>query len=580
MTTPLDELTYSGVLSGSLPTPGRIVYNGFEFPIAHRMNLRAQPVYDQAGVSVLYNAYTLSVGCFLTADDEATLAELLQDYSGGGNAGIRKVLTEPGKALTVQECGVGDIVIDPNTAGLRDVAMGPKPLDLTIRPISNLAVEIVWVCQFSLADCLNMDDGTGLAKWDANLLAFNMRVEFVIGFEGLTERVLTGYLQMPQMLGDDRKPKRNIDDYWGQQYFPVPLGFRRATFGRSLAENHQRLDFRIVDQEIPGDDALPPGVIDGNATISVENREASNFHLWTYSLEGSFTSARGNSRAHGYNAAFYLLAQYVNRLRGYALSVNQNIVPEFVRVRRELFNGRRVDFSFSFLVAMPIDQILDASGIFEPVPNSDWNAWKYSMDQLWQPRGFTGLKNQANNTAIVNICAGGLPSDTTDSERNPPAPVPLAPIVSCEQITSQNSWIAYDNHLVGEVYSSATIHTRNNSVRLDVTDNGEDFTRQGNAELGSFPVGASLEIQTHGPPLVAVLMQGSARRVNFKPLVPALQSIDGRPVVEKRRNVTGPKVVGNFGDCQVFETKWSILYLVDVVSAGEFKLGERPSPQP
>jgi len=558
--TPLPSLTFSGVLSAGLPTIGRIVYNGYEFPSAQRHRLRCTPLFSDSGMSHKCNVWTLSVAFFLTYDDEDGLATRLQDFSGAGNAGLRDKLTAPGRQLIIEDCGYGDINISPNTDGTRDVLWGPKIVDFQINRIGNQAAEVIWTCQFAIADCLNVTDGTAISKLEQNLLAAEANVEFVIDDDGLTSRVISGYIEVPQMRSDTNRPVRDVEAIFSTIVWETPVGFRRSPSDRRVSANRARIDYRIVDTEMPGDDAPPDGTTQAEVTMSLENRQPSNFHLWQWTIEGRIKSRRGFDRSHPYNAAFQILAGYVSRMRAHVLSVGQSLIPEFVRLRRML-HGREINFQFSFQVAMPIEQIITASGMFEPVPGADWNTWKASLQQIWQPRGFAQLRVEPLQEAIVNICEGGAPSVLSTDNRPSSSPSPV-PIFDCQGITQQNSWIDYDNRLYGQCYSPGTEHAGSEEQTLDINDSTQaDFQGAGATLLGKFDNAQTVDYQFHGPPLMRVLMVGRAKRVQFKPTVPAISTIDGQPVVEIDRRVENRKA-GAYAGCTVWATEWRILYQV------------------
>src|SRR4051794_31718111 len=107
-------------------SPGVVFYNGYTFPDdTETVSVDVRPVYDQAGRTVVYNAYTFTFRWVLSVSPgtDSTLESL------------RKRLTTPAGEFHYEGCGLGNLAVNVPAGGatvgsagaVKDVVWGPKP---------------------------------------------------------------------------------------------------------------------------------------------------------------------------------------------------------------------------------------------------------------------------------------------------------------------------------------------------------------------------------------------------------------------------------------------------------------------
>lgn len=81
----------------------------------------------------------------------------------------------------------------------------------------------------------------------------------------------------------------------------------------------------------------------------------------------------------------------------------------------EIFGLRRASFAITYDFALHISKIIEASGLWRPVPGSDYGKWAASMNKLkvWDAHGLAGMAFANSDDVIVDICAQKKPSTPT-----------------------------------------------------------------------------------------------------------------------------------------------------------------------
>ena len=198
------------------------------------------PEYDAAGRTVVHNTYTWTIETYLTgtATDAAVRAAVQQ-------------LTKPAYPFRYTNRGLGVVV---NIGSVRDVVWGPKPISCDVVPLgAGNGVKLVWKVAARIPDCADAVYSFAMAEW-------NYTIQYSIDATGYSRRTHTGFVRIPvtRTSPSSRSIPDSADAYRERINPPLPRGFRRIPGEFTLSMDKARLDFSIVDEQLPPN-ILPPG---------------------------------------------------------------------------------------------------------------------------------------------------------------------------------------------------------------------------------------------------------------------------------------------------------------------------------
>ena len=107
-----------------------IIYNNYQFDVAHRMRISGRIEYDDADRAMKWIVYTIDI------TGEVTLAGLGPNGQAQFTTTmdtVYQLLTEPGQELVIQSAGFKTFRV--NALGVNDVQWGPKPRVLDWEPL-------------------------------------------------------------------------------------------------------------------------------------------------------------------------------------------------------------------------------------------------------------------------------------------------------------------------------------------------------------------------------------------------------------------------------------------------------------
>ena len=516
---------------------GVIAYNGFTFPNPRNVKVRGTPVYDEAGRAVIYVAYTLSVHTIVwaSASSAAPVADTANYLEN-----LRTRLFKPGQSLTLTNIGFGDLSLNSVD---EDVAWGPKPRVCEFEPIAGLAAwDLNWTVEFSLPEC-------GSLHSPAALLALNYEIVYSSNERGFSTRTVSGYAELPRTRNADggRLSSNSTDFVWDRINVTLPPGFIRKTNQRRVSKDKRRLDFVIVDEELMSL-PWPAGIVGGDIEYGVENVNI-GFAQHVGSLSGSLETAPDKPVSLAAQVFVNIALAKIQELRA-SVGGNASVIVQKLRLQRGLFS-RRSTFGASFLVTGTIGSMLGKSGVWTPVAGTDYQQWAASMKALWSGRGKAGLRSGVNDV-IIDIC-GGATGFTIDDGGGSQEPPPYEPTVTFDcNVTSANSWLAYENAVRGNRSQEVAVHKYAQPYQNATAS-------MSGVSLGPSTTGLPDVIQYQSLPSDRVLLVGRALRIDFVPDVPALVSVQGQAAIEIDRNVEVKKVADFLG-CKLYFARWSILY--------------------
>ena len=564
----------------SLATVGTVSYNGFTFNETTESQVEGRPVYDAAERTVVYVVYTFTI--------KATITTGPSTYDTGPTLeDIRRRLTTPGAQLTYSGKGFGGLSINVST--VKDVVWGPKPRLLRWKSVgSSAACEIEWACEVAIPECT-------AARYQFALMEVNFRLQFAIDQSGYTRRVYSGHLRIPQTraAASARNLSDSADAYREQIVPALAPGFRRLSQDFTLDESKCRLDFSIIDEEMPPT-VPPPGVVQVEANHEIQNQHNS-FHQWVGTLSASYELARDVPRRQALDFFSALLRERVLQRAGAA---NVVIPVAFRMSEPEIYGRQGASFSFSYLLTTTLANIVGASGLWTPVGTSNYSLWRTSLaNRALHPRGNAQLRFQPSEDVIVDLCAGNVVTLSTGGLQ--PTLRTLGPLpLSFPKPTPAQSFLHYELRTVLEPEDQVVLHTAlpQQQVTLKTgsqltatlsTDLSQSSgTSSGAARLQADTDSYEVSYTSTGPdeivqlckqPTLALTLEGKALRACFLIQPPTLTTVGGLPVTPANREGNGFRswIIGNLG-VPVVAAEWSLRYLLPGVPAGG--IGVAPNP--
>lgn len=509
--------------------PFTLTYNGITFGPLIKSEIDARPIPDRAHRVFTHIEYTLTVHGFIFSDTVSAQNATMDD--------LQDRLTEKGGKLTIEDMGF-DSDISTHINGSRpDLLWGAEPEIIHFEPLGHVTAEVVWVVKFNVSRCAS----SGRLR-QLPFMAFNFAATYTTDLEGLTTRTIDGYCQTPALRGENSTALLfNVDALWDKITCAVPRNFRRVANTRRINEAKNQIDFAFTDEQLPGD-PFPAGIVNADLDYNFENTVSRSFIQWMGSLSGSITVAPGESNTLAGQVFFAILLAKVREMRKAA---REQIHPIKLRVGHKLFS-RTSSFSCAFIVNTCIKDILGASGIWSPIPGSNYQQWATSMRNVWDNRGTAGLKFNPKDDKLVTACVQ-FPNASigNDTERRQFVSTSKRLPALTFSVTKENSYLSYSNVVQGVTEENAVIHRYAAKYTPGVSTSS----------------GQPHEIQYQGSPDFYVLMHGVAHRLKFKPDLPELLNVAGvkaELLSENIEDVDTPLL--NLFDAPIYKLKWSRLY--------------------
>lgn len=553
----IKDLTPTDAIDSAGSTVGEVTYNGFTFNAIRQVTMQGAMKYDEAGVTVTHVEYQMTVSGFIYGDD--TAAQQVNMRS------LHQKLTAAGKTLVIEGIGF-DEDIDTSRGGVTpDVLWGAQPQSFQFRPIGgSLAWGFVWVVKFNLSRCESLT----LAN---RFLAFNYGVTYSTNSEGLIERSIEGYVEIPQ----NRSPANaraidwDIEAAWDQITFQLPICFRRLTTQRRFNYARNRIDFTIVDQELT-DLPYPNGMVEADGEYDFENIGRS-FENWVATLTVDLTVAPSLPRSLAAVKFFLILADKMAKLTATAQAADGAAIPMKLRLGVRLF-GRQSRFQAMIQVVACLKEIVSSSGLWTPVAGTSYQQWSTSMNAagVFRPRGVGQWRHTTSQDAIIDLCTPAqLPAMGNDTGN---CLIPTADYQNPDLCPAGDPYLHWENELYAEQSQNVVIH------RLSQLFGGPGTVSASVGVATFFPTVSSASAvidhvaQYESAPDNYIVMVGRGLRLNKAPDVPQLLSVGGVPVVEVARKVV-PKAVANYFGCTLIGVRWAILYRVQ----GQIKTVKPPN---
>lgn len=553
---------------GSNLAGSTITYNGVQFGGADAAFKSAPPeyslngtfVYDDAGRAVIGVDYTLIVRAYFYESSEAAL--------GANVEAVRERLSSPGKELKIEGVGLGfDTISD-------DIKWGPKPVSFAWTSRGQLAWECVWTIQFRVSECASQS-GSPLT-W----VAWNYETTWQNDFEGFCARTTSGYVEIAgrRTAANPNAVNAIADQVRESITILTPQFFKRTNNVWRESADKTRLDFVVVDEQLPGDPypagvTLAKGFCDFDTTGPGFAKAKVSIGM---SLRTSPEVAPGLAGVLFMQAMLAKQAAMQQRLN--ADGRKGSVIPQGFSIRNEKWDESRVtNCSATWMLVKCLSAMLNATGIWEPLIPGDYNQWRTSVENLWKNRGNAGLAGQSRDDVIIDVCSGVTSKTFGNSPSNPPsASINGQFSFTCPEIPPDGGWIGYDLRVTLAREDAQTEHRKALSYSqgtlpsMPPDSSGSDGYPM---SLGSPGYSQSLSqqhvVEWHGYPSQLVLMQFKGMRVKHQPAMPVITTVGGHPVVLVRQSPGVPRVVFDVFECPVWYVDgWRLYRLrgpVDVI---------------
>lgn len=407
------------------PDTVQLVYNGFDFQVySHSWSLA--PVLDAAGRTVKWVEFTISVRAYVLAGSGAS------DSTADEMEELQQKLTEQGATLTVEGTGFGLILVNGG-GGEKDVNFGPIPHMISATPVgADRAYLVEWSCKCHLARC-------PAALSERGILAFTWAAGTDIDQDGYLTRNVSGSVEiaMTRQEGTRTLPD-HVDRLRESVTGDVPIGFQRTRLSWNPEQNKRVAAFSFTDAQIPA--ALPQFTTRCELRHRLKNSRANTTARMEASLSGTIVVPAGYPKSWAWEVFLGILHDRVNRSRidrnnGFAnlqrppgfnnfAELANNFVNNLVALAASAWamilhvsvdndvTGRGVSFSADWWIfnPRPLRDVIAGSGVFAPLPGTNFQMWKASMDQsAWRPRGSVDYRESGQDDAIIDVCVNDRP---------------------------------------------------------------------------------------------------------------------------------------------------------------------------
>jgi hypothetical protein len=520
---------------------GVVEYNGYTFDGASNVTIRCEPVYDDAGRTVVYHKYVVNVKSLVAevAGTDLTLA------------GIRALLTKAGYGLRVYNKGYGNLIVNAawDAASVNDVAFGPKPRILSWTPIGSIyACEIEWECEACVAYCY-------LPQTHSGILAFNYGITYALDYRGLTTRTIAGYYEIAMSRNGYAIPD-TADNYRTLVSPAIPERFQRTTQSYALSLDKRRCDFNVTDQELPSNNPWPAGVVKAEGRHRVNwTRSGGNANRLFNQIGLDVEMGADQPMLNAYAAFAAIVKQRLNIVLA---TDNYGVMIDTLSVEESLFD-RQCSFSCSYRLTRSLKQILTDTGLWQPLGLNTWGAWSAAIQGLTDQRGYANMQHLAANDAIVDPCGATftIPWDAVAVEK-PQQAVFGRLLLANDTPAPENSWLEYDAH-VFVLRDRATVR---HAIMQPPDEEDAAYNPQDAAGL-KYPVRGGTDdiLQRSGKSRHTAVFQGHAKRAGHPIPRPSLTQVGDVAAQQALRSDDFiQRIQDNWLGVPIYVAKWNIVY--------------------
>lgn len=519
---------------------GTVGYNGYVFDGASHITIKCEPVYDDAQRTVIYHRYVVDVQTVVASAVGTDLTLL----------GIRSLLSKAGQILIVENKGFSSLTVNA-TGGVQDVAFGPKPKIVAWEPIGSLnAAQVTWQCETCIPYCLGPAEVQGL-------LAFNYAADYSIDHRLMTTRTIAGYLEiaMTRAAPTSGIVPDTADAYRYLVNPTVPERFQRTAQNYHLSLDKRRLEFSLVDTEIPSRNPWPRGVVKVDARHRVNWTRRGGAAAKLRNVLSVDVELAPDQPALNAWAIFEAIAK--KRLDIARGEYSEGVLIEDLTAEEDLF-GRGASFGIAYTIMAPLKSLLTASGLWAPVTDSTWSQYHASVDNTSGVRGYANLRHSAATDVIIDVCLGAQFPTLANTEGLPAVQQGTSTQKKLQNQTPQpeQSWLQYEAEVA--IDRERPVVRQSILQAPDAAD--QDFNPQDTHDLTyPQPGGTSDILQQGGRGRYTARLTGFAKRAGYPIPKPAVTTVGVASATETGGRFKC-KIVGNALGVPIYGAAWDIEY--------------------
>lgn len=526
--------------------------------------------------------YTLHVDDYVVSPNGTdSIADEMDDWE--------KILTTRCGRLRYQNRG-HDLDVNNPAGTVRDIGgrdgLGPIPKLSEFRTMGGqaaFAAKVSWSCTTTIPKC------AANTVYQGRPMDLGFEVTWRIDDGGVSTRVISGWVEIPVFrLYGIRVGSDQADAYRPKVIdgFPMLPGFTRNTNWK-LSADRKTDTFTIVDAE-RDPNYFQVGMERWRGTHETHSAFAYPFGFVTYgnTISASFTVQRDKHKSLAWKRFGALVASRiaprkplvgVDLFRAVKTAVGERtVIPQDLRVTDSL-DSKEVNFTFSYThISSPHTFLADA-GMWEPIPNADWDAWKKeARNGAANERGYMQLGWKREWDAWLDLCSDKkapiVPPDAA-AERAGPVKIEGAKIARFKPPKPEESFMAYEAHLRFVGTASIARHKPLHYAPAGLaTVHEHDVNSKTHLQQGSAP---SDVLQSVGSPTCDVILTGSAVRAGYAVVPPKLISVGGvaaQLIHEDIRNAE----IGNGGGIPIFGGRWRCVYMLPATPTGNIPVPKNP----
>lgn len=575
----------------------RFSYNSVAITV-FKSSISSRFIKSESGRNTKYIEYNLTVQGYVFADpdseveSEQTTDATLEEY--------RILLSKSCGQLIYESKGFG--ALDINAARVYDVDFGPHPEVLEWMPVGdNISAGVTFRVKTTIPECDN-------AIYEKGLADFHYTTSTSIDQDGYLTRTISGYIEIPntRLNGDvgSRIMNDHIDQYREFTYPEMMIGFQRVRKEFTTAPNKRSATFSYVDVQMPS--PLPKNSTKFDIVETLENSVARQWVKWAFSLSGSITLAAGVPKREGYVLFLALLQQriYRHRLQRFQpVQANNfqnfgdlwNIAVNNFRLRFERWvfinkirvsdqvTGKSCSYHVSADILTPtgVRDVIKRSGMWEPVPESNFQTWKESMQlTACRLRGSIYFTETPQDEKIVDLC---LNSDPVINPRDQGSIrdelVPQGGQDAVQDSTlppRENTWLICDLQVAytedGERYArhkpmspTPTIDLTQNIIEAE-KDGSNLVSRENSGTLPttrpSSRVGNEDIIHEVATPSPRVYLSGYCVRLGYKTPAWNIEKVGNQTAYRNRVHLWSERIISRYANTVVWETRFMVEYIL------------------
>jgi len=151
------------------------------------------------------------------------------------------------------------------------------------------------------------------------------------------------------------------------------------------------------------------------------------------------------------------------------------VMPTQIGISHNLFS-RRTSLEIEFEVVQCLYKMLTTTGMWDPIPGSDYRRWRTSVEHLWKNRGTAGLKAAEHEGAIIDLIDNQVDGAVIGS--SPSAAAATGSLsrstLLIPTIERASSWLDYQVRITIHRRENSSLHRLATDVNMDAISSSSD----------------------------------------------------------------------------------------------------------